>query len=807
MALAATFLTSVAAYGADTYSDGGRNSFGEVGLLEMPSAHVAPDGSFGFNVGDTGNYQRFAVFFQALPWLDTSFRYSRAAWWEGYNVFYDRSFGAKARLLNEKDDFADVSIGLRDVLGTGVYGSEYVVASKHVGPVDITAGLGWGRLASTGTLPNPIGVIIPSFNTRGQAFNTGQFDLKNFFRGPKTGVFGGLQWDTPLEGLRLVAEYSSDRYVTEGAFPRGLKVRSPVNLGVSYGLDSNFQIKGGWLYGSTYGAVITVTSDANSAIPSALRIGPPVPTAVSRTDEQRQASLEALRQGEVQHVWRKSTEPWVDTSANLGSLELTQALMSEGRGVRGAEVEGTSIVINARMTGQPDQQCSTYAEIVRVKNARITTVAVSDLENPKGVATVCSVNSPKIALLTDGRLDSSATKLLEDTLKIDLNAQSMLFSGMTIKPAEIWLYYENYRYLSQAEAAGRVTRILMKDAPASIEIFHLIPANLGVPSQMITVTRSSMERHIASAQSGSAIGIAPAPMHNPALYSSDVSGNYPVLTYSLSPKLTQRLFDPDDPIEFMLYGDAEALLRLAPGLNIEVEGTGTIWTNYSFARLSDSLLPHVRSDTLEYTNHGKYGISGLDINYRGRLKPNVFFEVRGGLLEDMFAGVGGQLLWRPQNSRFAFGADVWEVWQREFHRLFALQNYKVFTGHVTAYYASPWYNLNFAVHVGQYLAGDRGATLEITRRFAGGIQIGGWATFTNVSASRFGEGSFDKGIIIHIPLQWGLPIFSQSFYDMHLSSLTRDGGQRLGGDDGLYDATLDTSVGDLKGHLDEIADP
>jgi hypothetical protein len=147
------------------------------------------------------------------------------------------------------------------------------------------------------------------------------------------------------------------------------------------------------------------------------------------------------------------------------------------------------------------------------------------------------------------------------------------------------------------------------------------------------------------------------------------------------------------------------------------------------------------------------------------------------------------------------------VWKRDFDRLFGVQDYYAFTGHASIYYRSPWYGLNFYVHAGRYLAGDYGATFEVTRRFSTGVEIGAYATFTNVPFSKFGEGSFDKGIIIHIPFEWGLPLFSQSSYDLHLNSLTRDGGQRLVGDDSLYEETRRTSYGEIAQHFDDFVDP
>ena len=115
----------------------------------------------------SAQYQRYSLAFQALPWLDASFRYSRVPDWAVTQPhYYDRSFGLKIRLLQETDNLPDVSLGIRDLLGTGVYGSEYLVASKRIGSLDFTGGLGWGRLADNSTLPNPFGYLLSSFKTR-----------------------------------------------------------------------------------------------------------------------------------------------------------------------------------------------------------------------------------------------------------------------------------------------------------------------------------------------------------------------------------------------------------------------------------------------------------------------------------------------------------------------------------------------------------------------------------------------------------------------------------------------------------------
>ena len=46
-----------------------------------------------------------------------------------------------------------ISFGLRDFIGTGWYSSEYIVGTKSIGNLELTAGLGFGRLAGRDSFP------------------------------------------------------------------------------------------------------------------------------------------------------------------------------------------------------------------------------------------------------------------------------------------------------------------------------------------------------------------------------------------------------------------------------------------------------------------------------------------------------------------------------------------------------------------------------------------------------------------------------------------------------------------------------
>jgi len=197
----------------------------------------------------------------------------------------------------------------------------------------------------------------------------------------------------------------------------------------------------------------------------------------------------------------------------------------------------------------------------------------------------------------------------------------------------------------------------------------------------------------------------------------------------------------------------------------------------------------VRTFLREYLTTSKFNMPNLQLTHVGRLGENQFYSLYGGYLESMFAGVGGEWLYRPFASRLAYGVDVNEVQQRGFRQDFELLDYRVATGHATVYWDTGWNNIIANLSVGRYLAGDTGATVQLQRVFDNGVAVGAFATKTNVSAAQFGEGSFDKGVFLSIPFDALLTRSSTSVANFLWKPLTRDGGAMLFRAVTLYNVT------------------
>lgn len=220
------------------------SDWGEIGVLQTPSARMAPAGAMRLHLNRAAPYTRGTVMLQPLDWLEAGFRYSEidnrlsnAA--VGNQARKDKSIDFKLRLREETAFWPQLALGVRDLGGTGLFSGEYLVASKRWGNWDASIGLGWGYLGSRGNVKNPFSVFGDRFDTRpvNNTITGGTANLNAMFRGP-TALFAGLQWHSPYDPLVLKFELDGNDYQNE---PLGNRFRtsSPFNVGAVYRYSPN----------------------------------------------------------------------------------------------------------------------------------------------------------------------------------------------------------------------------------------------------------------------------------------------------------------------------------------------------------------------------------------------------------------------------------------------------------------------------------------------------------------------------------------------------------------------------------------
>lgn len=667
------------------------NDFGDVGLLQTPSAYFSKAGEFRFGRSWADPYRSWNFSVQPYDWFEASYRYvefTNEAYGASDN-YLDKNFNFKFRLVEEAGWIPQLALGFIDLGGTGLLASEYVVASKRINDFELTLGLGWGRLGARGGIDNPFTWVSDRYDEPREVQAAGDFTLDSLFKGSEIAPFGGVRWAPLGKPYSITLEREGNDYQSE-PFGNNLDVDWPVNIGANY-------------------------------------------------------------------RWK--------------SLDL---------GV--AYERGNQLTFRVTVGGN----LATAAEPPKTLDPAKTAVAPDAASAASPAATLAPNQSGFV-----------------DTLQAALQRQQITLRAVDFDPAagKISIWFSQNKYRKEVAALSRVARSAAALAPLEYQQLTLISLNGDLEAYRATVDRETV-RQVASGNAevdelnGSTSFAPPEPRR--ANVDFDGLTDYPEAAWRISPATRQSLGDPNNFIYAQLWLALSARVQLSERLDVRGTLGADIVNNFdSIDRESDSLLPHVRSDIARYLDEGDTGLVSLYGNYIWPLSADWYARLSAGIFEQMYAGVAGELLYRPFGRDWALGLDVNRVRQRDYDQRFDFLDYEVSTGHATLYYEFSPLDMLVKLSGGRYLAGDEGATLDISRRFKTGVVVGAFATKTNVSAEEFGEGTFDKGFYISIPLDMLIRRSTKRQVGFAFRPLSRDGGQRVFDGTPLYGATSDSNLNDI----------
>lgn len=664
------------------------NLYGQPGLIDLPSAEMMPDGEVTGSYSYFGGTHRRNLTFQVLPRLSATVRHATIADWgepgDPSEDLTDRSLDLTFQLLREEGWRPGVAVGLRDVLGTGTYSSEFIVATKRVTPaVTVSAGVGWGRLGSSGSFGNPFCDLFGggACDREEDYGDGGDIAFDRFFRGEDAAPFAGIEWRTPLDGLTLKAEYSPDDYTREQESPAAdFERESRLNFGAEYRVTSGITLGGYWMYGSEVGVNLSVSANPFRPLERQDLAPGPIPVTARAADAPRGSG-------------------WAANAAARGQLGAALAEALEGEGVRLEEL---------RVTG-------TSAEVLIV----------------------------------------------------------------------------NERLSQDPMAIGRTVRLLQTGLPASVETMAVTLVRDGLPVTTTRIDRATYEglidRPLAGERMWQEVSIESAGAAEPGAGIWRPDDRYPDLEWSIFP-VPFVIDRGDDKVSAGLTADAAATWHMSPEFSISGRVSQLFLGRSSDPGPSDSALPPVRSESARYYAGYEPRLARLTADYVTKLSDDVYARASAGYLERMFAGVSGEVLWKPSTSPIGFGVEVNYVAQRDNEGLgLGEYDYDVATGHASLYWDTGWNGFEVQLDAGRYLAGDWGSTLRVTRHFPNGWAFGAYATLTDVSTEDFGDGNFDKGVTLEIPLRWATPFETRARTGVRLGTGARDGGARLDVANRLYD--------------------
>ena len=883
------------------------NVMGGIGLLQTRTARFGPDGLFQFGYSRVSPHKRVFLTVNAFPWVEATFRYTEFTnqlyspfpWFSGDQTLKDRGADLKFRLLREGPWRPALAIGLQDGLGTGIFSGEYLVASKRFGDFDFSLGMGWGYLGSKGEIKNPLIRFSDRFRARNATGGPGGAPtFLNFFTGETVGMFGGVEYRTPFEGLTFQLEYDGHAYSTNPE-TGDLADARPYNIGFNFRPYSWLDVSLGRERGELN--MLRVSLRAELHDPGVPKFDPPPPPVEQRPTITALAEDQTVMAAAERDAEEVSGAP--QTAADPAAA-LFAVLESRGLGLTSFDLDGAVAMIGFERTrgwgfGGPPDLDAAAAEALSVLPENIREVALrAETAGPAGAARASRDSAPspvdalfaglsaiglsvegveidgeraRVAVLAvaPGRASlTEAAEIAAAALSVDeatvsetstglfatwtgfgvgpvapapapaiataiataaatavqfrlppvdppyteeqrlevarkmadaLEAEGFFLETLQLEERRATVALTGSRYASSSRNLGFAVRVIINYLPAPIEEITVVLLRGGMEMSRTTMRRSDIERAAAGRGSPDEV-LARATIESgqpgwPG-FRYAAPGRYPQAGISIAPQMRQHIGGPDQFYLYQFWLSANIGADLARGLSVTGTYGKDLYNNFDKIRLkSDSVLPHVRSDIKEYLQQGADGnIVRLQSDFFFKVSQNAYARISAGLFEEMFGGVGAELMYRPFESRLALGVEMNRVRQRAYDQLFDFNSYQVDTGHASIYYEEPRYNSLLSLHVGRYLAGDKGATFEISRRFDGGVRVGAWATLTDVPFAQFGEGSFDKGFFIVIPFDTFLTRSSTETGVFAFRPLFRDGGQRLVLAQRLYDVTAPATL-------------
>lgn len=374
-----------------------------------------------------------------------------------------------------------------------------------------------------------------------------------------------------------------------------------------------------------------------------------------------------------------------------------------------------------------------------------------------------------------------------------LTQKGFRIESLHLGNSKITVVFENTLYQLQAQALGRLARVLTQIAPERIHFFELIQSEKNLHLQKIIIKRESLEKLTQGQSSIEEIW--------PHFFLSDVPKNlpdnyiknrnlYPIFNPYILPNIRQSLFDQNKPIRLDFGAGIGTKIEFGHGFLGNAEIGITLLNDLDNLKNESSHQGHrVRSDIKNYVKHGRQNLTNLQFDKLVQFNSSLFGRTSIGYFEQMFGGLSQEFLYKPYDKDWALGIELNHVWQRTFNQRFDFQKYNVTTGHVSFYKDLPFWDVETHLHMGRYLAKDWGGTLEIAKRFQTGVEIGIFGTFTNINHRQYNETKLDKGLWIKIPLEWMLGGYSRQEFDYNLRPLSKDGGQRVYVSNRLYKMT------------------
>lgn len=379
-----------------------------------------------------------------------------------------------------------------------------------------------------------------------------------------------------------------------------------------------------------------------------------------------------------------------------------------------------------------------------------------------------------------------------------LNDRDLFLQAANIDNNEFTVAYSQSKFESYGRATGRVARVLNEVSPDYINKFKIVNLNADIGLNSIEIPRdqiSDVETDAAKYQLLESVSFSSTDFDR-SEFEFTPDSQLPRTFFKLAPVIRSQIGGPNGFYfgDFRISASAETLFT--KNLSLISNVSIGIFDTFDELKLNpDSILPHVRTDIVEYLKQSReFQIRRFQLNYFKEISQNIYAKATAGYLEEMFGGYGAEILYRPIEKNYGIGAEIFHVAQREYDQLLKFRDYETVTGHINLYYEDPKSQVLLNIKGGRFLAKDSGLHFDFSRRFSSGMRVGAFFTVTDISRVEYGEGSFDKGFYFWIPIESFFTTYARGYTGFGLRPITRDGGAFLIHSYNLWGVTDQASI-------------
>jgi len=377
---------------------------------------------------------------------------------------------------------------------------------------------------------------------------------------------------------------------------------------------------------------------------------------------------------------------------------------------------------------------------------------------------------------------------------------------------QLYVEYENKKYLSPVKELSRVLRVVVSQSPSDVERIHITVKSKDIPMFKVSLAPEDfihfLNGKISNEELLEKIEIKYAVSNSNSSWWNDditVEGKKDnSFSYGINPfAIESYLNDPSGFYKARVGPTVLLQKNFGKGLNAETYLRFPFFSNVSTNLSSISNEP-IRSDIVDYLSDTGVVVEDLFFNKFFKFQENSFYRLTAGYLELQFAGISAEYLKIFKGGKFALGSEITLAKKREPDSVFGLEEFTSFTSFLNGYVYIPELSTNLHASCGKFLAGDKGVKLQITRYIRGG-SVFLW--YTKTGTNKFtgaNRGYSDKGVGFTLPIRVFQNYDCRGSYGYALSPWSRDVGQKVNQVYSLYDFIYEYTPLYITSHWKEI---